>query len=340
MATAYAGNTTRPAWGGVNSDIDQHLEMYDGILDSKFTYDSQFQSMSAQRSVADNTNNYRFDRMNASVVKGRGVGEDVISQRVTSDKVNIVVEVMMYIRNPIDYMDDWTAPDNLTEMARNNGTSFAKAFDEAHIIRLQKARDWVAPAHLSNAFNDGISVDVTVLGGTALTTAQLEQNAEAIYVAIGKIITTMRKRDVPLGDMVCLVSPERFEELTNHPKLLNKDYVSDNGDFANRRVVMVQGIPVVENNAFPETTITNHILSTTTNGNAFNATAEDIKGQVIVFSKSMSLITVTAHPFESRFWDDKAEMTNVLDCYSMYTVDVRRPDTVGVVLITEEAPTP
>lgn len=335
MATAYNGLTTRPLWGGANSTVDQHLEMYDGILDSKFQYESQFRSMSAQRSVANNTNNYRFDRMNASVVKGRGVGEDVISQRVTSDKVNIIVEVMMYIRNPIDYMDDWTAPDNLTEMARNNGTSFAKAFDEAHIIRLQKARDWVAPAHLSNAFNNGISVDVSVKGGTALTTTQLEQNAEAIYVAIGKIITTMRKRDVPLGDMVCLVTPERFEDLTNHPKLLNKDYVSDNGDFANRRVVTVQGIPVVENNAFPETTITNHILSTTTNGNAFNVTAEDIKGEIIVFSKSMSLVTVTAKPFTSRFYDDETNMTNVLDCYSMYTVATRRPDTIGVVLVTE-----
>lgn len=340
MATAYAGNTTRPMWGGAASDIDQHLEMYDGILDSKFQYESQFQSMSAQRSVADNTNTYRFDRMNASVVKGRGVGDDVVAQRVTSDKVNIVVEVMMYIRNPIDYIDDWTAPDRLTEMARNNGTSFAEAFDEAHIIRLQKARDWVAPTHLSEAFDDGISVEVTVLGGTALTTQQLEQNAEAIYVAIGKIITTMRKRNVPMNDMVCLISPERFEELVNHPKLLNKDFVAGNGDFANRRVAMVQGIPVVENNAFPESTVTNHILSTPTNGAAFDVTAEDLKGQVIVFSKSMSLITVTAHPFESRFWDDKAEMTNVLDCYSMYTVDVRRPDTVGVVLITEEAPIP
>lgn len=335
MPTAYNGLTTRPHWGGANSTIDQHLEQYDGILDSKFQYTSIFTSLSAQRSVADNTNTYRFDRLNASEVKGRGVGDDVIAQRVTSDKVNIIVEMMMYIRNPIDYLDDWTAPDYLTEMARNNGTAFAKAFDEAHIIRLQKARDWVAPAHLSNAFNDGISVEVDIKGGTSLTVDELEQNANAVYVAIGKIITTMTERDVPLDDMVCLITPARFEELLNHPKLMNKDYTSDNGDFAGRRIVHLQGLMVMQSTAFPKEPKTNHILSTSTNGKAFDATAEDIKGEIIVFSKNMSLITVTAHPFESRFWDDKKEMTNVLDCYSMYTVDVRRPDTIGVVLVTE-----
>ncbi|QGH73779.1 capsid protein [Vibrio phage vB_VhaP_VH-5] len=340
MATAYSGNTTRPHWGGADSDVDIHLEQYDGIRDSRFNYTSQFVALSAQRSVQENTNNYRFDRMGTSEVKGRGVGEDVIAQRVTSDKVNIIVEMMMYIRNPIDYLDDWTAPDNITELGRNNGIAFAKAFDEAHIIQLQKARDWVAPTHLKPAFHDGISVDVTVKGGTSLTTQELEQNAEAMYVAIGRIVTEMTKRDVPLDDMVCLITPDRFEALINHPKLLNKDYTEGNGDFAGRRVVQVQGLYVMQSNCFPQEAKTNHILSTPTNGNAFDTTAEDVKGEIIVFSKSLSLITVTAKPFESRFWDDKENMTNVLDCYSMYTVGVRRPDTVGVVLVTEDTTTP
>jgi len=177
MTTFYAGNTTRPSWGGAASDIDQHLEMYDGIRDGKFEATSIFTALSAQRSVAQQTNNYRFDRLNASDVKGRGVGGDIEAQRVTSDKVNIIVEVMLYIRNPIDYIDDWTAPDYLTEIARDNGTAFAKTFDEAHIIRLQKARSFVAPAHLDKSFNDGISVEVSVKGGTALTETELTQNA-------------------------------------------------------------------------------------------------------------------------------------------------------------------
>lgn len=335
MATFYAGNTTRPHWGGAASNIDQHLEKYDGIRDSKFVYTSMFVGLSAQRSTANETNTYRFDRLNTSKVLGRGVGEDVVAQKVTSDKVNVIVEMMMYIRNPIDYLDKWTAPDYLGDMARNNGTSFAKAFDEAHIIRLIKARSWVAPEHLKPAFNNGLSVDVTIAGGTALTTAQLTANAEAIYVAIGKIVEELTNRDTPLDTMVCLMTPERFGTLLNHPKLINKDY-TDNGDFAGRRIVEAHGIRIVQSTAFPKTTKTNHILSTATNGNAFDVTAADLKGQIIIFDKNLSLVTVTAQPFTSRFWDDERAMTFVLDCYSMWTVDLRRPDTVGVVMITEQ----
>lgn len=335
MPTLYAGNATRPHWGGASSDIDQHLEKYDGIRDSKFNYVSQFVSLSAQRSVTDETNNFRFDRLNTSEVKGRGVGDDIVAQRVTSDKVNVVVEMMMYIRNPIDYLDKWTAPDYLGDMARNNGTSFAKAFDEAHIIRLVKARSWVAPAHLKPAFNDGMSVTVNVKGGNALTISDLEANAAALYVAIGKIVEELTIRDTPLENMVCLVTPKQFSTLLNHPKLINKDYTESNGDFARRRVVMAHGIPVVQNTSFPKTTTTNHILSTRTNGNAFDVTTDDLKGEIIVFDKNLSLVTVTAKPFTSRFYDDETNMTYVLDCYSMWTVDVRRPDTIGVVLVNE-----
>lgn len=333
QGTNYQPNTTRGHWGGAASDIDQHLELYTGIVDSRFDYTQIFSGLSSQRTTEDRTNTVRLDRMNTSKVKGRKAGEAINSQRVTSDKLNIIVECMMYIRNPIDWMDDWTAPDVLTEMGRNNGTEFGLAFDEAHIIRLQKARSWVAPAHLKPAFNDGMSINIA-LAAAPTTDAQLVANAQALVIAHAKMVEKLTKRHVPLQDMVTLVSPEVFTELLNHPKLINKDYVADNGDFAGRKVVQVNGIPVVQSTAFPTAPVTNHILSTAGNGNAFNATADDIKGEMIIFSKALSLVTVTAKPFTSNFWVDNAEMCNVLDCYTMFTIDVRRPDTVGVGLVT------
>lgn len=334
MTTVYAPNTTKPHWGGANSDIDQHLEKYDGWRDSKFLYTSQFVSLSNQKSVANETNTYRFDQLNTSAVLGRGAGQDIVPQAVTSDKVVVVVEMMMYIRNPIDYMHKWTAPDYLKDMARNNGSAFAKAFDEAHIITLLKQRNYVAPAHLKPAFNNGIGVTVSIKGGTALTSQDLEKNAEALYLAIGKIVETLLDRDTPIEDMVCLVTVDMFSTLLNHPKLINKDFVETNGDFARRRLVYAHGIPIVVNTSFPRT-VKNHILSTPTNGNAFNVTADDLKGKIVVFDKNLSLVTVTAQPFTSRFWDNEDAMCNVLDCYSMWTVASRRQDVSGTVLVTE-----
>lgn len=335
----YQPNTTRGHWGGVNSDIDQHLELYTGLVDSQFQYTQIFQNLSAQRSTEDRTNNIRIDRMNKSQVKGRKAGEAIVSQRVTSDKLNIVVEVMLYIRNPIDEMDDWTAPDFLADMARNNGSEFGLKYDEAHIIRLAKARSWTAPAAIAGTFSNGMYIDVS-LKANPTTVSDLEGNASALVVAHGKIVEAMVKRRVPLMDMVTIVTPAVFTEFCNHPKLINKDFVAANGDFAERRVVRVNGIDIVESVAFPTAVTaagTHHELSTALNNYAFDVTANDLKCEMIVFSKSLSLVTVTARAFHSKFWVDDAEMCNVLDCRAMYTIDTRRPDTVGVAVVTRTA---
>ena len=160
MAIVHGGGfnpTFKSHMGGATSTVDQHLEIYEGVVDTVFKYSQNFQSWSAQKSTADRSNNYRIDRLAGSEVKGRKSGETIVDQRVASDKFNVVVEVMLYIRHPIDYMDDWTAPDFMPELGQNAGTAFGRAYDQAHIIRLQKAGTWVAPAHLKTggAFYDG-----------------------------------------------------------------------------------------------------------------------------------------------------------------------------------------
>ena len=336
--TAHAGNSTRIHWGGAASNTDIHLEVYKNQVDTAFQYNALFTSLSTQRTTVPNSNNYRIDRMGTSTVKSRTSGVALEDQRVANDKLNIIVEVVLYIRNPIDYQDDWTSPDRLTEMGQNNGSEFAGVFDEAHIIQLQKARSWVAPAHLKPAFSDGIEVAVS-LAANATTQTALEANAIALERAHKKAVETLIARKVPLGGMVTLVTPAVFSELTYHPKLLNADFSSNNGDFADRRVARINGINIVECVEFPTTVGTSlpgghHQLSTAANSYGFDATAADLKGEMIVFDKTKTLVTVEAKPFTSTFWDDKLNFSNVLDCYAMYTVGVRRPDTAAVVTVT------
>lgn len=336
--TAHAGNSTRIHWGGAASDTDIHLEVYKNQVDTAFQYNALFTHLSTQRTTVPNSNNYRIDRMGTSTVKSRTSGVALEDQRVASDKLNIIVEAVLYIRNPIDYQDDWTSPDRLTEMGQNNGSEFAGVFDEAHIIQLQKARSWVAPDHLKPAFNDGIEVAVN-LAANATTQVALEANAIALEQAHKKAVETLITRKVPLSGMVTLVTPAVFSELTYHPKLLNADFSSNNGDFADRRVARMNGINIVECVEFPTTVGTalpggHHPLSTAANSYGFDATAADLKGEMIVFDKAKTLVTVEAKPFTSTFWDDKLNFSNVLDCYAMYTVGVRRPDTAAVVTVT------
>lgn len=328
--TDYAGNLTRPHWGGAASDVDIHLEVYQNEVDSRFQYRALFMSLSSQRSVADRSNTYRIDRLNTSQVKGRRSGEALDPTPVRNDKMIIIVDTVLYIRNPIDYQDDWTAPDFLTEMGQNNGSEFAEIFDQAHLIQLIKGRDWVAPAHLKPAFSDGIEIEATI-DSDATTQAALEANAIAINSAHKAGIDELIKRKVPLGDMVTVVSTEIYSMLLEHPKLFDRDFGDTNLDgYKNRRVVKMNGIPIIECVEFPEAG--SHPL-----GSAYTVTADDAKCRMVTFSKSRTLVTVEAKPFTSRIWDDEANFANVLDCYAMYQVGERRPDTAAVVKFNEAA---
>lgn len=326
--TDYAGNLTRPHWGGAASDVDIHLEVYQNEVDTRFQYQAMFLGLSSQRSVADRSNTYRIDRLNTSSVKGRTSGVALEPTPVRNDKMLIVVDTVLYIRNPIDYQDDWTAPDFLTEMGQNNGSEFAEVFDQAHLIQLIKGRSWVAPAHLKPAFSDGIEIEATI-DSDVTTQAGMEANAIAINQAHKAGIDELIKRKVPLNDMITLVSTEIYSLLLEHPKLFNKDWGDANANgYKERRAVLMNGIPVVECTEFPE-------AGTHPLGSAYTVTAEDAKCRMVTFSKSRTLVTVEAKPFTSRIWDDEQNFANVLDCYAMYQVGERRPDTAAVVKFNE-----
>jgi hypothetical protein len=325
--TAYFGNTTKVHMGGAGSDVDVHLEIYDGEVDTRFQYQAIFKSLSTQRSVNDKSNTYRIDRLNTSAVKGRTSGIALDSTRVTNDKLVMTVDTVLYIRNPIDYQDDWTSPDWLREMGQNNGSQFAETFDQAHLIQIIKGRTWTAPAHLKPAFSDGAEIVCNLLL-TADTQAKKEANAVALAAAHKSAVDTLIKRKVPLSDIVTLMYTDEYSVLLEHPKLLNvSDYAGNEGNsYGERRVTRMNSLPIVENTEFPIAVNASHIL-----GPNFNVVAADAACHVVVFSKSKTLVTVEAKPFTSRIWDDEREFCNVLDCYAMYTVGQRRPDTAVVI---------
>lgn len=322
---SYQPNQFRPHWGGANSDNDIHLEVYDRDVQTQFIYNSIFRSgLTNFKSVANQSNTWRGDRLGSVSVKGRKSGQSLDNQPVRSEKLIVTVDTVSYIRIPIDYQDDWTAPDFRAELTRNMGTAQAKAFDQAHVIQLQKSADFVPPTSLAGAFNSGIKEKVTLTG----TVASEEDDASALVHGHKKVIEAFIRRDADLGRLVTLIDPAWFSILLEHKKLMNVEFTGGRGvnDFAMRRVAYVNGIRIIESNAFPQAAITNHIL-----GADFNVTAEEIKRKMIIFDPSLALVTVEAQPLFNRVWDDERELTNVLDSFHMYTVGQRRPDVVGVV---------
>jgi hypothetical protein len=319
--TPYVPNLTRPHWGGPASDADIHLEVFDGALDTAFQYNAFFRSNSTFISVNDRSNTARIDRLGTVTIKGRQSGEALEPTPVRNDKLVITVDTVTYARTPIDYQDDWTAPDFLPAIGKNHGTEHAKLFDTAHIIQLQKSRTWIAPAHLKPAFYDGFEK-------TAQLNADPSVSADAISAAHASGIEELINRDLggSLNEFITLVSPRVFGILMQSEKLVNVQYSDGNANFAQRRMAFLNGTRIVETARFPRAVITDHPL-----GTAFNVDAADIACEVLVYHPDMTLVTVEAKAHTTRVWDDELNFANVLDSYGMYTIGQRRPDTAFAV---------
>ena len=326
--TPWQATLTRTHWNGANADLDVHLEAYEGDIEGSFRVESLFRSsgLTNFKAVTGRSNTWRGDRVGGATVKGRKAGETLDSTRIVNEKLLVTVDTTSYIRTPIDYQDDWTAPDFQAEYSAEHGSAHAKAFDQAHLIQLIKAGSWVAPDSLKNsgAFFDGISTTMT---GYAAATGHAK--ADFIVKAHKSALATFVNRDLggSLAEFVTLISPDAFNVLLDHDKLMNVDFQGGNGDnsFAARRVAWLNGIKVVETPRFPTGAIASHFL-----GPAFNVSATEAKANVVIFNPKKSLVTVEAQGMVARVWDDKENFANVLDSYTMYTVGLKRGDTVAV----------
>lgn len=312
-----------------NAGQNIHLEMFSHDVDTKFKRVSLFDGLTQKRVTLPNTNTFRLDRLGASEVKARQVGDKLEPQKVPNNKLTVVLDKALYIQNNIDFMDDWTSPDYRREIASNNASVFARDWDTAHVIQLLHCRTWKAPAELkaNGVFFDGTEVTANIKAAPA-NRADHEANAMAIANAHAKAVESLITRDIPLQNMVTIVKPEIYSLLMNHPTLINKDFSVGNGDYANRRVMRLNGIDIVEANCFP-TAAGNHTLHSTVQPELnMVVTADDLKYGMVVFDKGLSLIDIIAKDFHTSHVAREEEQIQYLTTVAMKTVVARRPDTV------------
>lgn len=326
MAATPFANYTRPQWGGASANVDIHIEEHLGIVDASFQYTSKFAPLANIRTLR-GTNQLRLDRVGSATVQGRKAGEALVATPVKNDKMNLVVDTVLYVRNEFDKFDQWTAnPDLRKEVGREHGFALARQFDSACLGQLQKSADWVAPAHLAGAFHNGIKTPVTITGSTSA-------DAELLVAAHRAGVEDLIDRD--LGDMlssqgVTYVSPAVFTILLNHNKLMAVEFgAQGSNSFVGGRIGYMNGIKVVETPRFARAAVTASPL-----GAGHNLTATEIKRQIVTFIPSLALVAGSVHPVNADYWEDKREFTHVLDTFQSYNIGQRRPDAVACVEIT------
>lgn len=332
---ANKAQLTRTWWAGTDADADIHIEAYEGDIEGSFRAESLFRAsgLTNFKSVQNQTNTWRGDRIGAATVKGRRSGEKLDSARIANEKFIVTVDTVAYIRTPFDYQDDWTSPDFKSEYSAEHGSAHAISFDEAHVIQLIKCSAFVPPASLQGSFHNGIASVMTGYAALVATTgpgrqAALEQAADLIVQEHKDVLTEFVKRRLGAGlaQTVTLIEPDAFNVLLEHKKLMNVDFQgsSATNDYSQRRIAVLNGCRVIEAPIFP-TAGDVHPL-----GAAFNVSVAEAKAKFIVFFPQKALVTVEAQPMTVKVWDDHKEFQSNLDSYQMYTVGQRRPDAVGV----------
>ncbi|QDH83875.1 putative capsid and scaffold protein [Achromobacter phage vB_AxyP_19-32_Axy09] len=337
-ATPYAPALTRTWWAGTDANLDIHIEAYEGEIEGSFRVSSVFRAtgLTNFKSVANQTNAYRGDRIGGVFVRGRTSGQTLDPSRIINDKYLIEVKFTSYVRTPFDWQDEWTSPDFMAEYSAEHSSAHAKMFDLAHMIKLIHAGEWKAPADLAGkagafAFKDGITYTAT--GLNAATTD--EAKAEVLSKWHKAVVTEFIKRDIAMSadEFITLIHPDWFSVLLEHKKLLNLDYKAPNGnEYAQRRIATMNGSTIVEMNRFPvegDATTDNHPASVL--GAEFTVTAAQAKSKMIVFLPSKTLVTVEAKGMTVRKWDSNENFNSVLDSYQMYTVGIKRGDACAVI---------
>ena len=316
-------NYSRNHWGGAGADIDIHVEKYEGLIDGSFKYNSLFRSMRmADKVTLNNTNTYRWDRFGGAEAYGRSPGEELVEQRMVNDKVTTVIERALYVRHIFDRQDDWTSPDMTSRVGDEQGKALARAYDRAGITKLIHATEWKAPADLkkTGAFHDGFNLTMDGFGAEQDRKARAQMIIEGVEQMIQHAYET--DQDADLSQFQILISPKWFSDLMEHDKLINVDFASGNGNYAQRKIAVLNGIKLMETPRLDFRTVT----ASNPYGKEFVRTADQAKTGLIMFNPAHTLLEIEAHGVKSEQFEEKKEWARFLDTYYMSKFEIRRGD--------------
>ena len=325
------GDLTRP---GHQFQVDTgtvnplHIEEYGGEVESQFVKSSimrQFINVKPVRGTDTVTN----DRIGTTSLQAVVPGVRPEPGTVDFDNVSVKVDTIILARNNVHLLDDFQAPyDVRAELGKDHGKIIGRFFDEAICIQGVKAARIVAgdgtggTTRLPEGWYGGESIDLDAAGD--------EQDPDKLQRAIEDLCQAIEEKDVDLEGAALFVPPEQFYTLLRNDKLLNSDYSTGNGDYAQGMVMRSCGIPVIKTNRLPQEAITGHELSNAGNGNAYDVTAAEAN-VVALLMMPKALLSGETIPLTSKVYYSDIELQWFIDSYLAFGATPNRAEHAGVI---------
>ena len=315
-SVTVAGSTT-----GDLSSLDLYIDEYAGEVETQVAKSSFMRQYVPVKPVR-GTDTITNDVMGRTTLKAVGRGARRVEPgEATFDRITLTVDTIILARNTVALLDQFqNRYDVRMELGMDHGKEIGKFFDEAFIIQAIKTanKTFIGDNGTADATN-GIA-NVVTLGA-----AGDENDPDKLQRAIEDVCQKIEEDDVDLDGGVILVRPAQYYVLLRNDRLINSQYSTGNGDYANGMVLRSCGLPIVKTNRIPSAAITDHKL-----GTAYNINATEAKVKALVMLPK-ALLAGESIPLTSDVWYNKEELQWFIDSYLAFGVAPNRHDMAGAV---------
>lgn len=308
------------------SDVstDDLLDQYGGEVESQFAVASVMRQYVKIRPIK-NTDTLVNNRVGRTQLQRLipGVRPDA-APATQFGRVSLTVDTVVLARDNRSMLNDLqTHFDARMELAQDHAKELGKFFDQAFIIQTIKGSGLAAPANLNGAIGAGQRKVLTAAGD--------ETDPDKLYRGIADIIVQMEEAEIPAHEMLIFVRPTQYDVLLSNNKLISRDYSAMGGDFAKGVVQTIKDVRIEKSVRIPTAPITNHYLSNTQNGMAYDVDSVEARAVAVVLHPR-SLLAGETIPLTSDIWFDRIEKQYFIDSFLAFGVTPNRPDLCGALL--------
>lgn len=258
-------------------------------------------------------------------------GEAPAASKNDIGRNTLIIDTLVYTRHFLPLLETFqTSYDARVELGVEDGQAMAKFTDQAFFIQAYKAATDVNSRYSSvsgkPAGYKGGSIET--LGASADLT-----DPARMYKAISNLLATMETKDVVPGqdDVVIAVRPETFYTLLDAEQIINGEYVTARGTRVEGAMIFKAfGCPVVRTNNLPNGVISNHLLSTSNNSNAYDG--DFSKLAALAFS-TKALLAGETIPLTHDLYYDKIFKSWIVDSHAAFGVTGDRSEYAGAVML-------
>jgi len=345
--------------GGVNSgNVNPlYVEQYGGEVEHRFLKDSFMRQFFKFKSVR-GTDTITNDRIGHTQLQKVQRGKRPTDHSPSFDNISVKVDTVVLARTNQFLLDDFLSHiDVRKEVGIEHGKEIGKFFDESFINQAIKACQITNQVPTKDAA--GAITGTTLVGGWAdldvpaggaahsnivrtapegfqggtcimLKAVGDEIDPDLLELAIQDLCQTIEEKDVDIMDAVVLMRPAQYYTLLKNNKLLDKDFSTGNGDYAQGKILQANGVRIQTTNRFPKAADVGqtHFLSNAGNGNAYDVTAEDVTCQVLLLMPKALLAGETI-PLTSKVYYSDIELQWFIDSYLAYGVTPNRAEMAG-----------